>query len=302
MTKIRNYISNLKSRLSLSTNSNSTLLILLFLLFCLNFSFAFSIEEVEITDSDTTFSNGLSGYVPPDKRTDYAYGVIASSIFNIHNSSFTQLSEEYPNCCQEFKSGYGLGINLGGFYRHQLNKYISFEYSLSIIYFDANLRELENKDVELDGIVNNATIQHNLEVSFRDIMFEYNVKLDLLNNFRVTGGVFGATPIFTEFIQNEKLIEPNNRGTFENGRRIRNEYAGNIPNLTRFLYGVNFGIEYDFFLNKSKSYAMTPKFSVSQTFNSYITTDNWVGTFIRFGFSFSYNKYLEFDTPLAPSL
>lgn len=273
---------------------------LILILFCVNVSSVYSKFEILNFVQDSIISDNLAGYVPPDKRTEYSYGIIASSIFNIHNSSFTQLSNDYPNCCQEFKSGYGLGINLGGFYRHQINKYLSFEYSLSIIYFDANLRELENKDLELDGVVSKAKIQHNLEVSLRNIIFEYNVKLDLLNNFRLAGGVFGATPILTEFTQNEKLIEPNNRGTFENGRRIRNEYFGDVPNLTSFLYGVNFGIEYDFFLNKTKSYAMTPRFSISQTFNSYITTDNWVGTFFRFGFSFSYNKYLEFDTPLAP--
>lgn len=308
MTKIKYYISNLILKLRIKTNSKLSLFVFFIcLIYSTNVSSALTLQDIELSDKDntsidSTAVNNLSGYVPIDKRTDYAYGVIASSIFNIHNSSFTQLSNDYPNCCEEFKSGYGLGINLGGFYRHDINKYISFEYSLSIIYFDAHLRELENKDVELDGTVQNATIQHNLEVSMRDIMFEYNVKLNLLNNFRLAGGVFASTPILTEFIQNEKLIEPNNRGTFENGRRIRNEYSGNLPNLTRFLYGVNFGIEYDFFLNKTKSYAMTPRFSISQTFNSYITTDNWVGTFIRFGFSFSYNHYLDSDNPLAPSL
>ena len=244
----------------------------------------------------------IKDYVPPEKFNLSRIGIIGNSTFNLHTSSFKELDpNKFTNCCTEFTSGNGLGINLGIFYSHQVTKIISFEYSLGLNYFDATLKETENKVIEIDNVLQNAEILHQLETSLRYVQFDYKVKLDIVNNTRFVGGLLAAMPIITEMNHFEQLIIPENRGSFENGRRIRNEYKGDIPNTNKILFGITAGLEYDFYLNKKKTYAMTPQFIIGQTFNSIINTNPWNVTFFRFGFAFSHNSYNDFDSPLAPT-
>lgn len=262
-------------------------------------------DEFEKMFKDTilpTDTIKIADYMPRDKRNLYRYGITGNSTFNLHNSSFSELDPTlYPNCCSEFKSGYGLGVNLGIFYSHFITEIISFEYSANLSYYDATLRETEIKQIEIDKSITNAEILHQLESSLRYAEFNFKIKLDFINNSRIYAGLFASTPIVSSFSQFERLEKPENRGTFENGLRIRNQYSGDIPNINKLFYGFLVGIEYDFYLNKKKSYAMTPQVTIGQSFNSLISTNNWLVSFLRFGFAFSYNSYNEFDSPLAPT-
>lgn len=243
----------------------------------------------------------IKDYVPQDKMNTSRIGIIGNSTFNLHTSSFKELDPlKFTNCCTEFQSGYGLGVNLGIFYNHNVTDLIIFEYSIGLNYFDATLKETENKIIEIDNNLQEAEILHQLETSLRYIEFDYKIKMNVIPNTRITGGLFAAVPILAEMNHFEQLIKPDNRGSFENGRRIRNEYKGSIPNTNTILYGFSAGIEYDFYLNKKKTYAITPQFIVGQSLNSFINFDDWVVTFFRFGFAFSFNTYNEFDSPLEP--
>lgn len=301
-TKILAYISVIFNHRFLIKSSRACITILMInFILILNIS---TVKALEVEDSykeqQISESAGLD-YIPQENRSLYTFGIIGNSTFNLQNAFFTELDPlKYPNCCKDFSTGYGLGVNLGTFYRHYISDKISFEYALSLSYYDATLKANETKLVEIDGKVEQSEILHQLESSLRYLEFAYKVKYDFLRGARANFSIFAATPLLADFYQFEALVKPENRGHFENNLRIRNVYSDPIPNLKPIIWGITFGAEYDFFLNKKQTYALSPQVNFGKTMSSLIHTNKWLLSFFRFGFIFSYNSYKTLDSPLEP--
>lgn len=174
-----------------------------------------------------------------------SFGMTGGYNLNKHNADFKEFAG-FPNCCNKFTDGAGNGVSVGLFYRLPIVPALSASLRTGLYGLGGTLERNEQSTVS--GALP-ATIRHTLEASLTmwgiEPLAVYNIggPLNILGGFRVT------VPLSATFSQHETLVQPLS-GTFENGKRMRNEANGDIPGSGQF--GISFvaGIAADFPLSR----------------------------------------------------
>ncbi len=238
------------------------------------------------------------------KKDNTRIGVFGNSVLNIYNSNFASL-DSVPSCCVNYLNGDGISLNLGLFWSQKVSKNLYIDFRLSYLGLSGEFYSNETKPVSI--IVGNteqiveAKIQHNINAIIGSTNLDINLKYFPTESFSIFGG-FGSNILFlNEFNQKESLIEPNDYGTFENKKRVRNEANGSIKNINSLLFKINVGITQDFYLNKKKDLIFSPEISYHLGLNSYLQSNKWMINNIRLGFSIVFEpKELE-ESPIYPN-
>ncbi len=206
-----------------------------------------------------------------------------------------------PNCCNQFNDGFGYGFNAGISAKYPVAEHILLGLNIGYFNLGSNLIEEEEKEIIIDEEYSEALIEHTIESNVSIIGFGSDVNFRLFDGLHIFAGLMGGIVIDNSFDQYEKLMEPKNQGTFENGRRIRNEISGQIPNTNKFMLFVKTGLYYDLPLNERKTLILSPEIIFSSALTSLINNEEWMINSLTIGISLKYSPfYFPLSTPLEP--
>ncbi len=230
----------------------------------------------------------------------HSYGI--SSNYEIVNfdSDFDSIPG-FENCCPEYKSGNGFGFNAGAYYSYNLFKLFRIGSNLRIGVFSGDYNVPDTALIIIGNSMEPAEIEHELKANFIRLSFEPFVQLMITNRLSITGGIGINYLLSKQFEQSEILVKPKDTGTFENGRRIRNEQSGTINESNSLLYSLFAGISYEFPVNKSGTLFLAPGVFYSSQLNSVLKHNDWAVSAISFGLSLRYSSKVDYSTPLAPA-
>ena len=236
---------------------------------------------------------------PYFKKSEYSFGVNSSINLINENIYFSQLPN-VPNCCQEFTSGSGMGYNFGLYFQKKImsQNYMNLKIGYSAIY--SHLTSDQTEFIEFNNQLYSALIEHKVNTIFKLFYIEPTYKFVPVDNFGLILGANAGYLTSTTFDQAEYLIKPENTGTFSNGRRVRNERSGTIPEIKSLLIFLTVGLEYDFVLDEFSVYHIAPFINLNYGLNSLFSDREWKTNSISIGFNFFYNPFIEISTPLKP--
>lgn len=174
-----------------------------------------------------------------------SFGLSGGYNLNKHNADFKEFSG-YPNCCDRFTEGNGTGLVGSVFYRLPIASALSVSLRAGLFGLGGMLERNEQSTVS--GAIP-ATIRHTLETSLIMWGIEQTATYNIIGPLNILGGFRVTAPFSSTFSQHETLVQPSS-GTFENGKRIRNEASGDIPGSGRTGVSLAAGISADFPLSR----------------------------------------------------
>lgn len=240
-----------------------------------------------------------------DKK-EYAIGLSGLIGLNSHNPDFNSLGD-IPCCSPNFSTGTGFGINVGFIYQYPISQ--KFELNAKINYrgLGGDLTSEERLPIESEEVINAnendiAVIDHIIISNISTLGVSFELNYYLLEKFYLKSGFEIGYLINTEYEQEERLVQPTNRGVFKDTQtRIRNQFNGEIPNSSTFITFLNLGVGYNLPLNERQSFVLAPEINFSLALNN-INNQPWTVNTIQVGFNLLFNSLdYNLSTPIEPA-
>lgn len=227
------------------------------------------------------------------------YGLFGGVNLALHTASFTALPG-FPNCCPEFRSGFGLNPAVEGIFEIPLSNSLALSLRAGFDPYGADLSRDEVTTVEQDGEAVETTIVHEIRSNINTIGVAALVAMPVGDRLRVLGGLRTGLVIGADFVGDERLSDESTRGTFENGERVRNEYEGDIPGASSLLAGPTIGVSYDLPLNTEGTWLAVPE--ISGTFGLLpVSSDvSWNAHSLRVGVAIVRSPRKRIEAPNPP--
>ena len=216
---------------------------------------------------------------------------------NSHRAGFTRLPG-VPNCCREFTGGNGLGLTVGALYDFPLSALLFLDVRAGYTTLGARLVEPENTTVIVAGQPTDATFEHQLESSLGGLVVEPALGYRPIPRLSLRAGGGLAYLMSSTYDQREELVVPETVGVFENGKRVRNEFEGDIPDVATMVGYAKIGLGYDFPLNGRGTLIGTPEIVYTRGFSSIVADSSWSVDALRIGLSVTFRS--ESDEQILP--
>ncbi len=230
------------------------------------------------------------------KKSDYLFHIGASTHINLnfHTTNIKELPS-VPNCCSQFNFGFGTGLRMGLEIGELLNDKLVL--SGRIVFSDlyGMLKELEIKKIIIDNNLIDATIEHTIEAKYATFSLEPLFRYRFVPEFDAILGISVGYLFKHNYYQQEKLIYPEHRGTFENMKRIRNDLSGKINDVNFFIISLVYGLSIDFKPLENKSIILSPELLIYQNLNSLLKYRNWF--ILNFSFGVTARFIFREETP-----
>ncbi len=234
----------------------------------------------------------------PDAPEPY-YGGFFHLNINMHRAGFTRLPN-VPNCCREFTGGSGVGFTVGALYDFPLSSSLFLDFRAGYSLLGADLIEPEETTVIVSGQPTTGEFEHQLEANLGAVIVEPALGYRITPRFTVRAGAGLAALLSATYNQREELVRPEETGVFENNKRTRNEFEGDIPNASSLLAYAKIGLGYDFPLNKQGTLIGTPEIVYTRGFSSVVSDSSWSVDALRVGLSVTFRS--KSDEPDYPVL
>lgn len=184
-------------------------------------------------------------------------GLYGGLNLNKHTVSFNALPG-VPNCCPHFSEGEGKGVAFGALFSLPLGSSLHLELSGEYSAYDGTLRATQEQPADNNGLTT-AVYEYTIASTLRSINLSPSLRyswerFSLHAGFRM--GYFASN----SFVQQEKLVAPDEL-VYENGRRDRMNYAGDIPSASSLRSSLTMGLSAAFPMNTSKSLSIVPQLS-----------------------------------------
>jgi hypothetical protein len=227
-------------------------------------------------------------------------GIYSTFNFNLHTTNIDSLPD-VPNCCKQFRNGQGTGFTIGLLANFPLSKRFSIQFVGNYTSLNGTLKETEYEPIVINRVITQAEIEHKIESKFAIISFEPSINFRTFDKLFFFLGPNISYLLQKDFSQVETLMKPENTGTFENGKRTRNERSGQINNTNSILGFLNSGLYYDFPLNEIGSMLLSPIFQYHFDINSFLKSDSWKVQYFSLGLTIKYSPPgLYSSSPLKP--
>lgn len=222
--------------------------------------------------------------VTPEDVSLFQVGMSINGGYVMHNGSI--VLPQAPTCCGGYTTAQGIGPALSLFLRQELGKALRLTLRGTYASYDASF------SVDQAIFVTNATegiTRHTLDTRLGWVGGELLFDWRFTSPFRL---MFGGSAGFMSpatFSQREELIIPGT-GTFENGRRTRNETSNAIlEGLRSPLLGVVVGLGFDVPMTENHSVVLTPEVLYTVGLNDLHTTLPWKANLLRVGASLAFS-------------
>lgn len=228
-----------------------------------------------------------------DKNLD-KYGFYGGWNLNIHSPDFYNL-RSIPNCCPEFKTGFGMGPSAGFLYEYHMKDNYWIGARLGIMSLDGLLKKEETTTVNtLEGSRPGA-FEHRIDGSFFNVGLEPTfIYSPYKNLFLNIGARLGVNLTYT-FHQVEEIVKPDGYATFlnEDGTdshsRTRNEFDGDIPDAVPFQMALKAGVSYEMPLSPSGVWSFAPELDYYYNFTELVENKSWTIHTMKLGVAVKYN-------------
>ncbi len=227
-----------------------------------------------------------------------AVGAFGAFNHNMHTADFRTLPG-VPGCCPLYESGEGSGFSAGLLYDYPLDSAFTLSLRASYMTQDALLTMSESMPVDVDGVLTQADIEHSVDARLSSLGIEPTVAYRVTNRFSVHAGLRLAASLGATYEQQEKLVRPD-VGTFENDRRIRNEYTGDIPDASTFSVGLLLGLSYELPLDDTGELSASPEVSYLYGLTPVISSYTWSAHSLRAGVALRYRISSPMEAPPTP--
>ncbi len=214
-------------------------------------------------------------------------GIFGAYVRNFHSADFRALPG-VPNCCPRFESGAGDGSAMGLLYEFPISDRFIFSMRAAYMTQGARLTAAEVLPVDVGGVTIPAVIEHSVDVTLPSFGFEPAVHYPLGDRLAVHGGIRLALNIAPGYGQQETLVRPES-GTFENGRRVRNEYEGALPEAAPFALALLAGLSYSVPLDDRGQLYAAPELSYVHGLTPVISSHTWTARSLRAGIVLRYH-------------
>jgi len=235
------------------------------------------------------------------------YGVAGGVNINTHSADFRALPG-VPNCCPRFTAGSGFGVAAGALAEFPFA--FDFLFTLRAEYIDhrALLSEREAVTVIVDGARQNGAFEHRVDATISSIGLQPGVAWRLLDHLFLSAGVRGALLLQRDYQQEERIVEPLDRGTFldsagtDSHSRVRNARSGELPNSASLLVQPTLGLSYELPLNRRGTLLLVPEVSFAFALTDIVGGVDWRTHGLRAGIALKYSpapKPFRYDTAVA---
>jgi hypothetical protein len=174
---------------------------------------------------------------------------------------------------------------------NQFKLLTGIDYSLS----SNTLKNTENELINLDGESENGVIEHLLKTDFSSVGLTLGIDYKIFNSFSFFVGTRIAYLQNASFENYEQLIQPDDRGTFDNGRRIRNENSGDISDYNSVYSGIVCGVRYFLPLSNDGQLLLSPNLTFNYGVTSFLPDNAWTSNNLNLGLSIHYSFEKETD-------
>lgn len=222
--------------------------------------------------------------VTPEDVSLFQVGMSINGAYVMHNGNI--VLPQAPTCCGGYATAQGIGPALSVFLRQELGKALRLTLRGTYASYDASF------SVDQAIFVTNATegvTRHTLDTRLGWVGGELLFDWRIASPFRL---MFGGSAGFMSpatFSQREELVIPGT-GTFENGRRTRNETSNAIlEGLRSPLLGVVVGLGFDVPMTENHSVVLTPELLYTVGLNDLHTSLPWKANLLRVGVSLAFS-------------
>lgn len=234
------------------------------------------------------------------------YGIFGHIGLNIHSVDIDGLPG-IPNCCPEFESGSGFGWDLGALYELPLSRQWWLGLRAGYSSEGAVLKATELTTVILidrvDGRDSAVPVQgefeHTIDAGISTIGIEPLLSFRPIPALALyLGGRIGFI-MQKNFDQVEKIIRPENRGTYSNGRREWNVFSGEIPDASSIEGGIVVGAGLELPLNSNRTVLLAPEILATLGLTNILKDSSWRANALRVGAALKFAP-LPAAEPVAP--
>jgi|GEM_PF-520774 len=268
-----------------------------FLILLINLIFVVSnlYSQTEVIEYDSNATKQIM------VRSDWYYGCQASLQLNYHTLDLTALPG-VPSCCPNYKKGLGFEPLFGVFFNYSLSEKKDFLLGVRLYYSNFGAVIKANEWQLMDYGPNESVkglIEHNINTSINAINIEPMFIAKVANDVSFSIGLTLNTIFSTYFKQKETLLEPEDL-LFENDKRVRMTYRGNIPGVSNYNYGVTAGINYDILKSNDRDWYLSPEINYFYGFRNIISYEKWNVQGIKLGVAFVFNERKIFEYQIPP--
>lgn len=221
------------------------------------------------------------------------FGVYGQYGLAFHFADFAKLPNT-QSCCGGFSTeigptfGGGLVVDIPIDYDYIIDLRAGFSQVTGNFYSEINT------DVLVDGNLQQGVFSYNLNSNVSKIDFDALLSYRIAENVFLNGGPSFGLLLSSDYKQWEQIEQPSDRGVFPGEGRVRNQYAGEIQNLSSLIFGLTVGIDYQLPLNKKNSLFLVPGLYYSHKFNNIVSDLAWNIGELKAGVAVKYR------TPPAP--
>ena len=221
------------------------------------------------------------------------FGVYGQYGLTFHFADFAKLPNT-QSCCGGFSTeigptfGGGLVVDIPIDYDYIIDFRAGFSQVTGNFYSEINT------DVLVDGNLQQGVFSYNLNSNVSKIDFDALLSYRIAENVFLNGGPSFGLLLSSDYKQWEQIEQPSDRGVFPGEGRVRNQYEGEIQNLSSLIFGLTVGLDYQLPLNKKNSLFIVPGLYYSHKFNNIVSDLAWNISELKAGVAFKYR------TPPAP--
>lgn len=220
----------------------------------------------------------------PEDVSLFQLGMSINGGYAMHSGDI--VLPQAPTCCGGYSTAQGIGPALSIFLRQELGKALRLTLRGTYASYDATF------SVDQAIFVTNATegvTRHTLDTRLGwvggELLFDWRITSPLRLMF---GGSAGFMSPAT-FSQKETLIVPGT-GTFENGRRTRNEVSNvELEGMRSPILGAVVGLGFDIPMTDNHSVVLTPEVLYTMGLNDLHTDLPWKANLLRVGASLAFS-------------
>ncbi|MCX7908282.1 MAG: OmpA family protein [Ignavibacteria bacterium] len=227
------------------------------------------------------------------------FGAFGSLGLNLHLTNFKQLPE-IPCCSPKFPFGSSFGWEFGGVGDYYLKDFIFLSGKVSILQNNAYFSKEEPTTVIIDGVSQEGVFEHRLDTWFNYLNLEFSANYSSNYFIWYSGGLGLSFPLKYSFHQKEVIVKPEDRGTFNNGLRVRNEYAGNIKDVRGIIPFLSFGVSAELPAHKRNLFFLYPEIYAKYYFISPIRGVSWNSIVLRLGLAVKFREPIPPPPPPPP--
>lgn len=222
-------------------------------------------------------------YKQSEWESRLSYGLVGGIGLNLHSADFKGL-DGWKSCCPGFETGTGSHVYTGLFVNFPVSSSLDLSLRPVLSNYSGKISREESDDVYVynptTGKSEKGMFEHSIDAKLSVAELQALFGFRMTDQWRLNAGIrFGILTTKTGS-QAEKLMNPS-YGVFlesdgsSSGKRIRNEYSGELPGASSLNFGLMLGTSYDLPLNSSKTFLIVPEFIASMGLNSFVENNSW---------------------------